>query len=303
MIFYPNNFHISDEELWLLQTKLKYKELQEATNYISNLKDNDKVELTQLLNNCYISDKNHLLQFIYDFKKNDSNHFNFYLGRFQLESILKKQFKHPSFLAFQYQGNPQILQKPIVAIIGSRKPTYYGREQTQRFAQELAQAGCTILSGGAIGIDAIANAVGHENGNSCAVIGSGMKKLYPTSNMKLFQNMGSSKNGLILSEFHCYEPPQKWNFPRRNLSIAALADFVLVIEAGATSGSLITANAAADIGTDVGALPGDVSHVNSQGTNELIQNGAFCIQSPQDVLERVKYLQKLKQAAPVHKSN
>jgi DNA processing protein len=295
MKFYHDFFHITDEELWLLQTKLKNKELLNVTKYITKMKDNDKIKLSQIINDCYISDKNHLLELINDFKKNDPNNLNFYLGRFQLESILKKPFRHPSLLAFQFQGNPQVLQKPIVAIIGSRKPTYYGREQTQRFARALAQAGCTILSGGAIGIDAIANAVGHDNGSSCAIIGSGMKNLYPASNMKLFQNMGNSHNGLILSEFHPYEPPQKWNFPRRNLSIAALADFVLVVEAAFTSGSLITAHAAADLGTDVGALPGEINHINSQGTNELIKNGAFCIQTPQDVLERVCFLQKMKE--------
>ena len=289
-----NYIHITDEELWLLQTKLKHKELLDVTKYITNLNPNDKIKLSQILNDCYIKDKNNLLQITNDFKKNGINNLDFYLGRFQLESILKKPFRHPSCLAFQYQGNPQILQKPIVAIIGSRKPTYYGREQTQRFAHALAQAGCTILSGGAIGIDAIANAVGHEYGSTCAIIGSGMKNLYPASNINLFQKIGHSKNGLILSEFHSNEPPQKWNFPRRNLSIAAVADFVLVIEAAFTSGSLITAQSAADLGIDVGAIPGEVNHINSQGTNELIKDGAFCIQTPQDVIERVYFLQKIK---------
>ena len=149
------------------------------------------------------------------------------------------------------------------------------------------------MSGGAIGIDAIANAVGYDYGSTCAVIGSGINNLYPTSNLSLFQKMGNAENGLILSEFNSFEPPQKWNFPRRNISIAALADFVFVIEAALTSGSLITANAAAEFGTDVGALPGAVDHYNSQGTIELIKNGAFCIQSPQDVLERISFLKKL----------
>ncbi len=294
MKFCHDNIHVTDEELWFLQTKLKNKELRNITTYLSKIKDHGQVKLSQILNDCYIKDKNDLLQLRDDYKKNISNNINFYLGRYQLESILKKPLQHPSFLAFQYLGNPEVLQKPIVAIIGSRKPTYYGREQTQRFACALAKEGCTILSGGAIGIDSIANAVGHDHGSSCAIIGSGIKKLYPASNLKLFQNMGNSQNGLILSEFHCYESPQKWNFPRRNLSIAALADFVLVIEAAFTSGSLITAHAAADFGTDVGALPGEVTHVNSQGTNELIKNGAFCIQTPQDVLERVSFLYKIK---------
>ena len=268
--------------------KLNIKEIQSVSSYITNNKNIGKLKLIQIINNCYIKDKNNLLQFINDFKKNEQHLLKKYLNRFQIENIANKTFKHPALLAFQYLGNPQILKKPIVAIIGTRKPTYYGRVQTEIFTRTLAKAGCTILSGGAIGIDAIANTVGHEYGSSCAILGSGIQKFYPISNINLFQKLGNSENGLILSEFHSLMPPQKWNFPRRNISIAALADFVLVIEADLTSGSLITANAACDLGTDVGAIPGDVNSTNSKGTNELIKNGAFCIQTPQDVLDRIQ---------------
>ncbi len=178
-----------------------------------------------------------------------------------------------------------------MAIIGSRHPTYYGREQTFRFAKELSAKGCTIISGGAIGIDSIANSVALEqDGGSCAILGSGLKNLYPPSNSFLFNNMKFSPSGLLLSEFFEQDPPQKWNFPKRNHTIALLADFVLIIEATLTSGSLITAHAALDYGTDIGALPGSIDCVNSEGTNSLIQRGAYCIQRPQDVLERVEYL-------------
>lgn len=288
------NIQYLNEELWLLQTNLNNKDLIIVTDYITKLNIKNKNFLQDILVNCNVHNKKKLLDLINNFNKNTPNNSGFLLNKFDLESLLKKPYQHPAFLAFQYQGNPQILEKPIVAIIGSRKPTYYGRIQTQYFTEFLSRAGCTILSGGAIGVDTIANTVAHEYGASCAVIGSGMQNLYPNSNIKLFKNMINSKNGLILSEFHSSILPQKWNFPRRNLSIAALADFVLVIEAASTSGTLITANAATDLGVDVGAIPGGINYKNSEGTNALIKNGAFCIQKPQDVLERVIYLHKIK---------
>ncbi|MES2615164.1 MAG: DNA-processing protein DprA [Bdellovibrionota bacterium] len=209
----------------------------------------------------------------------------------ELEFFMKKKMHECSPLALQFIGSKEILKKPLVAIIGSRHPTFYGREQTFRFAKELSAKGCTVISGGAIGIDSIANSVALERGGgSCAILGSGLKNLYPPSNSFLFNKLKHSHDGLILSEFSETEPPQKWNFPKRNHTIALLADFVLVIEATLTSGSLITAEAALDYGTDVGALPGGVDCSNSVGANSLIQRGAYCIQSPQDVFERVKYI-------------
>ncbi|KAB8040695.1 hypothetical protein GCL60_01865 [Silvanigrella paludirubra] len=294
MINYNKYTNITKEELWLLQSKLKNNEIRKVTTYLTNKKDNSNFKFSEILDICNIDNKYDLLNFYNDLKRKETSIDNKFIDRFYLESILQKKLQHPSLLAFQYLGNPKILSKPVVAIIGSRKPTYYGRQQAQYFSKELAIAGCTILSGGAIGIDAIANAVGYEYGSTCAIIGSGIRNFYPSSNLSLFQKIGNSTNGLILSEFNSFEKPQKWNFPRRNLSIAAIAHFVLVIEAAVTSGSLITANAAAEFGIDVGALPGAVNHANSLGAIELIKNGAFCIQSPRDVLERISFLKQYK---------
>jgi len=214
-----------------------------------------------------------------------------FISKDELQLILNKNFSHTVPNRFYYLGNKSCLRQPIVGIIGSRHPTAYGREQAFRFAKELSQAGCSILSGGAIGIDTIANETAHnQKGFSIAVIGSGIEHLYPSSNSFLFEKMKNSGHGLILSEFEPREPPLRWNFPKRNHSIALLCDFVLVIEAAKTSGSLITANAALDLGVDVGAVPGTVDSPNSEGTNALIQNGAFCIQTARDVLDRVSSL-------------
>lgn len=209
------------------------------------------------------------------------------LTRSEIEEMIGNVLPDIFPLALRYQGNPAILRKPKVAIIGSRHATYYGRQQGHLFAKVLAEAGCCIVSGGAIGIDSIANSRALDSGASCAVIGSGVNKLYPASNIPLFLDLSRSSNGLLLSEFPDDLPPGKWNFPRRNQTIAALADFVLVIEAHVTSGSLITANAALDFGIDLGAVPGPVDSMTSSGTNALLKAGAYVIETPSDVLERL----------------
>ena len=212
------------------------------------------------------------------------------IPRSDLERLTRSTLP-PSFPpTINFTGNPEILCAPRVAIVGSRHPTYYGRTQAQRFAEALATAGVTVLSGAAIGIDTIVNSTALSSGNTVAVLGSGLYVPYPRSNRKLIEQIGSRKNSLLLSELDPYEPPARWNFPRRNRIIAALSHFVLVIEAMPASGSLITAGFAAEIGVDVGALPGPVNSLSSSGCNLLIKEGAFCIEKPEEVLERLGFL-------------
>jgi DNA processing protein len=296
-------------KLWFLETHLTQSELRLIKCLYGKKMINFEIE--SLLKKILVIDKDTLPRSCHAKQKNNyeryallmnsfdrfQNHFDDkqtkIVTRMEIESLLQKNIHMDAPLALQYEGQLDILKKPLVAIIGSRKPTYYGREQSYRFAKELAQKGCAILSGGAIGIDSIANAVGMEKeGGSCAILGSGLNNLYPPSNKTLFQKLKHHNQGLLLSQFLENEPPQKWNFPKRNHTLAQLADFVLIIEATQTSGSLITANAALDFGTDVGAIPGCIDSINSIGTNYLIQRGGFCIQTPQDVFERVDYIYK-----------
>lgn len=283
-----------NETLWFLQTNFTFSEIIKVTNFINtNRIGKEDILLDQLLKNQVLTESRleNLMGRYESFLKSPSP--KNILVRNELESLLKRKLPQNMPLAFQFSGNKECLKQPVIGIIGSRHPTFYGREQAHHFAHHLASAGCTVLSGGAIGIDTIINHVSWEcGGNSVAVIGSGLNHLYPLSNQNLFQNMKNSHNGLILSEFPSDAPPQKWNFPRRNVSIAALCDFLFVVEAAKTSGTLITANIALDFGVDVGALPGSVDNPNSEGTNALIQKGAFCIQRPEDILERVQYLKK-----------
>lgn len=278
-----------NKTLWFLQSNFTLQEIKKLTEFIQTKKmKSSRPLLKSLLENQILNEKRALTlaekyqSFLTEpFPQN-------ILSRKQLEHLLNKPLSENAPLAFQFQGSLSCLKSPIVGIIGSRHPTFYGREQAHHFAHHLARAGCTVLSGGAIGIDAIANKTAwNQGGDSIAVIGSGLNQLYPFSNLDLFQNLAHSSNGLILSEFSADEPPRKWNFPRRNISIAALCDFIFVVEAAKTSGTLITANMALDLGVDVGALPGSVENPNSQGTNTLIQNGAFCIQRPEDILEKI----------------
>lgn len=272
-----------------MQTNFTFQEIKKVTNFLKTKKVRSTQSLLKsLLDNQILNEKRVLsLAEKYQFFLSEPSPQNI-LSRKQLEHLLNKPLSEHAPLAFQFQGSLSCLKRPIVGIIGSRHPTFYGREQAHHFAHHLARAGCTVLSGGAIGVDAIANkSAWNQGGDSIAVIGSGLNQLYPFSNLDLFQNLAHSSNGLILSEFSADEPPRKWNFPRRNLSIAALCDFIFVVEAAKTSGTLITANMALEFGVDVGALPGSVENPNSQGTNSLIQNGAFCIQRPEDILEKI----------------
>lgn len=281
-----NSFY--KKNIWFLQTNLTLNE-KRILKLLKLDKQLDKVTIPNLLERIICNEKR-ILQ-LHSIYESFLCHNEIIVSKNELDVLMNKVTHEAMPLALQFSGTKEILRKPLVAIIGSRHPTFYGREQAYRFAKELSAKGCTIISGGAIGIDSIANSVALEHGGgSCAILGSGLKNLYPPSNSFLFKNLVHSKNGLILSEFLESEPPQKWNFPKRNHTIALLADFVLIIEAAFTSGSLITANAALDYGVDVGALPGSVNRDNSEGTNALIQKGAYCIQKPQDVLERVEYV-------------
>ncbi|BBH53208.1 DNA-processing protein DprA [Fluviispira sanaruensis] len=279
---------IGSQELWLLQVNLSPLERAQALDFLLN--KSIPIDFTSLVSHCCasIEKQKKLIQNYQLLTHISSAAEPKLLTRAQFESALSKKIPHPNLLALQYLGNPKILNKPKIAIIGSRRPTLYGREQAYRFAKELALAGCTIISGGAIGIDTTAQAVGLQYGKSCCVLGNGLINPYPPSNTQLFLNLKKSPHGLILSEFCLNESAQKWNFPQRNITIASMADFVLVVEATLTSGSLITAHAACELGIDVGALPGSIDSINSVGCHELIKNGAFCIQKPEDILQRIK---------------
>ena len=171
-----------------------------------------------------------------------------------------------------------------VAIVGTRAVTPYGRQVTEELATTLSQHGVTIVSGLARGVDAVAHSAALKaGGRTLAVLGSGVDKIYPPEHRQMAEKI--SANGAVISDYAPGTPPESANFPPRNRIISGLSMAIVVVEAGDTSGALITAEFAAEQGRDVFALPGNIYAPQSKGTNRLLRNGAKTLLSPKDVLE------------------
>ncbi len=189
-------------------------------------------------------------------------------------------------------GRRDLLQRPALAVVGSRNATRQGAANAEAFAEHLAQAGLTIVSGLALGIDAAAHrgalkALDEGAGSSTiAVLGTGVDVAYPASNRALHEAV--RRRGLLLSEFAPGTPGIAHHFPRRNRVIAGLARGVLVVEAALRSGSLITARLAAEAGREVFALPGSIHSPTARGCHRLIKDGAKLAESAQDVLDELR---------------
>jgi len=181
-----------------------------------------------------------------------------------------------------YKGNIGLLEDRIVAIIGSRNCSNYGMEVTKLLTKELNSYNITIISGGAKGIDTVAHKTTLEtNGKTIVVLGCGIDIAYPSQNSALFKKI--EEKGLILSEFPPGTKPFSYNFPRRNRIISGLSEVVIVAEAAEKSGSLITANYAAEQGKDVLVVPGSIFLKGCKGCNMLIKDGANVISSLEDL--------------------
>lgn len=171
-----------------------------------------------------------------------------------------------------------------VAIVGARKSTSYGQLACKEIAHDLSLRKITIISGLALGIDAIAHKTALENDNrTIAVIGNGIDVIYPRRNERLYRAI--EENGAVISEFPLGDPPLAFNFPLRNRIISALSKLVIVVEAQKRSGSLITARLAMEQGRDVYAVPGNIFSLNSEGCNTLIRDGAGIYTTCEDLIE------------------
>jgi DNA processing protein len=186
-----------------------------------------------------------------------------------------------------YMGSDlsEFTDSPIVAIVGTRKPTPYGKTVTEELASKLARAGVVIISGNALGIDVIAQKAAIAAGGSViSVVPSDLNHIYPATN-RPFVDKIIATGGTLLSEHESNVQPMAHEFLDRNRIIAALSDIVIIPEAAERSGSLNTAKHAKQIGVAIGAVPGQVTSTLSSGTNKLLKDGAHIIRNADDVLE------------------
>ncbi len=200
-------------------------------------------------------------------------------------------------LLLHVNGNRALLSAPMVAVVGSRNASTQGKANAENFAEALSHAGLCVVSGMALGIDTAA----HEGalrgaGSTIAVIGTGADRVYPARNRELAHRIAHA--GCIVSEYVLGTPPVANNFPRRNRIISGMAAGVLVVEAAAQSGSLITAQMAAEQGRDVFALPGSIHSALAKGCHQLIREGAQLVETVDDVLAALRVSPLARPAAP-----
>ncbi len=192
------------------------------------------------------------------------------------------------------------LNMPCVAIVGSRECTKYGLDAARSFASGLARAGICVVSGLARGIDSAAHEGALEAGGSTiAVLGCGVDVIYPPENSKLYEEILSSKKGGVISEFPMGTRIDRQNFPIRNRIISGISLATVVVESDERGGSMITARLAAEQGRDVYAVPGRIDSPSSRGCHALIRDGVWLARSADDVIDDLKFSNKLNVRARV----
>lgn len=190
-------------------------------------------------------------------------------------------------LALYVQGTLQPEDRIAVALVGARRASRYGLECAERLAYDLALHGVTVVSGLARGIDAAAHhGVLKVPGRTLAVLGSGLARVYPPEHAALAARVAA--HGAVMSEYPMQMPPLAQNFPRRNRIVSGLSLGVVVVEAGARSGALISADCALEQGREVMAVPGPVTSVTFRGSHRLLRQGARLVESVDDILEELR---------------
>ncbi len=216
-----------------------------------------------------------------------------YMKNHKIEIITRQDKDYPEKLKQIYdppqilylQGNREILNQNSIAIVGSRMCSPYGKKMTEKLAYELAQKNIVIISGLASGIDSHAHkGTLQAGGKTIGVLGCGLDRTYPAENQNLAKEILLNK-GAIISEYVIGTKPMAINFPRRNRIISGLSNGVLVVEAKQKSGSFITVDFALEQGKEVYAVPGNINSTTSEGTNELIKQGAKIVTKVQDITE------------------
>jgi DNA processing protein len=235
----------------------------------------------------------------WDWLRSDRRHDVLVLGDPDYPQALLQTADPP--LLLYLLGRRDMLTSECVAVVGSRSPTPQGRDTAEQLARALGQAGLTVVSGLALGIDGAAHAGALPTpGSTIAVIGTGFDQVYPTRHRQLAAEI--AERGLLISEYSLGTPPLQANFPRRNRLIAGLSRGCLVVEAALKSGSLITARLAAEAGREVFAVPGSIQAPQSRGCHELLRQGAKLVECAEDVLEELRGQRPVLRSVPVEDS-
>lgn len=206
-----------------------------------------------------------------------------------------RHIHNPPYLLY-YRGQIECLNRPAIALVGSRMATYYGKNTARKLGRDLAARGVVVVSGLARGIDSEAHRGALETGQTVAILGCGLEIIYPPENGKLSSEI--AENGAVISEFPCHTGPEPGNFPMRNRIISGLCRGIVVVEAQEKSGALITADIALEQGRDVFAVPGPINSKTSVGTNNLIKQGAKLVSCMEDILEDYDDIVPLFSGAP-----
>lgn len=282
--------------IWLSHIKgITNKDIKHLTNYFYDIEEIWNVDGKHIINalakrekisNEIIKNRNE--QFVSKIFNNLNNNNILALTIFDSDYPSKlKNIYDPPYVIY-IKGNKVDFDIPLIAIVGARKATPYGKWAAHHFAKELTKWGIGIISGLALGIDACGHKGALEgNGYTMGVLGCGLNQYYPASNRALMDEI--IKKGCVISEYCLGMPPLKYHFPARNRIVSGLSDGVIVIEASEKSGALITVDFALDHGKDVYALPGNINNIQSKGTNKLIRDGARILLEVDDVIETLKY--------------
>jgi len=202
-------------------------------------------------------------------------------------ALLREIYDPP--IVLYVQGQLRTEDKNAVALVGSRRATPYGQEMARRLSYQLAYVGVTVVSGGARGIDTAAHQGAMQaRGRTIAVLGNGINIVFPPENAGLFERIAAQ--GAVVTQFPFNRRADKQSFPIRNRIVAGMTTGTVVVEAGLSSGALITANMAVDAGRQVFAVPGRIDSATSKGCHELIKKGAKLCEGAEDVLTEFEYL-------------
>ena len=220
-----------------------------------------------------------------------------FIQKYKIKPLFFTSEDYPSRLKFcsdspillYYKGNADLNAEKIVAVVGTRRPSDYGREKTEEFIRELNDSGILIISGLAYGVDVLAHKLALDHGlETVGVLGHGLDRIYPQSHDRIAKRM--IKQGGLLSDFMSGTNPDAVNFPKRNRIVAGLCDALVVIESKRTGGSLITATIANSYNKDVFALPGRAGDALAEGGNGLIKrNRAALVENAVDLLDAMQW--------------